>query len=134
MGRDSLQPALIQACSTCVALFCAFFASAYLVDLLTQKYLQRDACVLRSRQLVGYSMVVLFVLDIVVGLLPEFIILKWLLQFYTVKVVWDGVRLLVKVEDNKMLSYTLMVSAIILFVPVLIQWLFDLMSTLAVNG
>ena len=42
------------------------------------------------QQFAGYALVVPFLLQIVTGLLPDFRIIAWLLQFYIVYVVWEG--------------------------------------------
>lgn len=126
--RASLQPALMQTCCFCIALFGSFFLCAYLTDLLGRYYLKREPEVTLSRQLVGYSMSVIFVLYFFQGLFAEFIILKWLLQFYTLKIVWDGANVLMKVDEKKALTYTIMVTVIILFTPMLLQFIFEKLS------
>ena len=73
-------------------------------------------------------MSVLFVLDIVLGLFPSFFILRWILQFYIVWVVWEGAQKLMMVKEEKLLSYTLIVSAIIILSPIVLKVLFDYMS------
>lgn len=132
--RESLGPALMMACGYGVALFASFFLSAYVIGVIDERYLKRTRNKLLSYQLVGYSMVVLFVLNVIVGLFSEFLVLKWLLQFYTLKIVWEGTDLLMKVEDSKRLTYTILVSVVVLASPVIIQKVFELLSSLAANG
>ena len=79
----------------------------------------------QAQQLGGYSLVVTFLLDIIVGLFPGFLILSWILQFYLVYVVWEGVRVLVAIADNRQLPYTVMASVLLIACPALIDFVFD---------
>lgn len=124
----SLQTALTKACAVLVSLFGGYFLAAYLVDLYGVKVLKRESDPMLCRQFVGYSMSVLFVLDIVLGLFPGFFILRWILQFYLVWVVWEGSQKLMSVEGEKLLSYTLVVSVIIILAPMLLKGLFGYLS------
>jgi len=124
----SLQTAMTKACSVLISLFGGYFLAAYLVNLYGQKALDRGTELALCQQLVGYSMSVLFVLDIVLGLFPSFFILRWILQFYIVWIVWEGAQKLMKVEEEKLLSYTLIVSALIIFSPMVLKVLFDYLS------
>ena len=54
-----------------------------------------------TQQFAGYALVVPFLLQIVTGLLPDFRIIAWLLQFYIVYVVWEGVPVLMGVEEKQ---------------------------------
>ena len=94
------------------------------------RYLNRPSESALCQQFVGYSMVVTFVLDIVTGLFPSFLILQLIFQFYVVYVVWEGAGRLMKVEENKRLVYTLSVSVFIIVAPMLIRWVFMRLSYL----
>lgn len=124
----SLQTAMTKACAVLVSLFGGYFLSSYLVNLYGMKALKREHELILCQQFVGYSMSVLFVLDIVLGLFPSFFILRWILQFYIVWVVWEGAQKLMMVKEEKLLSYTLIVSAIIILSPIVLKVLFDYMS------
>ena len=60
-------------------LFGGFFLAAYLSDLLGKNLLKRDGDTELNRLFVGYSMVVVFALEIVSGLF-SISILHWILQ------------------------------------------------------
>mgnify|MGYP000042055435 CR=1 FL=1 len=124
----TLQAAMTKACSILVSLFGGYFLAAYLVNLYGIKALKREPELILCQQFVGYSMSVLFVLDIVLGLFPSFFILRWILQFYIVWVVWEGAQKLMEVKEEKLLSYTLVVSAIIILSPIVLKMLFDYLS------
>ena len=74
-------------------------------------------------------MVVTFVLDIVSGLF-SISILHWILQFYTVFVVFEGARTLMKVNEEKLTRYTLIASVIIIVCPTLITAVFNELSVI----
>ena len=90
-----------------------------------RKAIFQEDDVQQAQQLGGYSLVVTFLLDIIVGLFPGFLILSWILQFYLVYVVWEGVRVLVAIADNRQLPYTVMASVLLIACPALIDFVFD---------
>lgn len=72
-------------------------------------------------------MVVTFVLNIVSGLF-SLAILHWLLQVYMLFIVFEGARYLMKVPENKLTSYTLIVSLILFVCPEFIKLVFNKLS------
>ena len=89
--------------------------------------LGRDDELELNQQFVGYAMVVTFVLDIITGLF-SISILRWILQFYTVFVVYEGARTLMDVKDRDLTRYSLVVSLIVIVSPSLIATVFDKLS------
>ena len=71
-----------------------------------------------------------FLLQIVTGLLPDFRIIAWLLQFYIVYVVWEGVPALMGVEEKLRLRYTLFSSALLILCPTVIQIVFNKLTAI----
>ena len=86
-------------CYICI-LVRRIFLAAYAIDQLGKKLLGREDQYELNQQFVGYSMVVTFVLDIVSGLF-SISILHWILQFYTIFVVFEGARTLMKVNEDE---------------------------------
>ena len=74
-------------------------------------------------------MLILFVLDMISGLF-SISILHWILQFYTVFVVFEGARTLMKVNETKLTRYTLIASVIIIICPALIATVFNELSVI----
>ncbi len=126
----ALQIAMTNCCATFVALFGGFFLVAYLTNLYGMKVLKRPGEQALCQEFVGYSMVVSFVLCIITGLIPSFLFLQLIFQFYVVYVVWEGASRLMHVDDSKRLAYTLSVSVFIIAAPMLIQWVFTRLSVL----
>ena len=83
-----------------------------------------------TQQFAGYALVVSFLLQIVTGLLPDFRIIAWLLQFYIVYVVWEGVPILMGVEEKQRLKYTLLSSVLLILCPAVIQIVFNRLTAI----
>lgn len=128
-GAAAFQIAMTRCCAVFVSLFGGYFLAAYAVNLLGKHLLLRDDQVELSQQFVGYSLVVTFVLDIVSGLF-SISILHWILQFYTVFVVFEGARTLMGVERERLTRYTLIASLIIIVCPALIETVFNKLSVI----
>ena len=126
-GVSAFQIAMTRCCATFVSLFGGFFLAAYLSNLLGNKMLKRGEEVEQNRQFVGYSMVVIFALNIISGLF-SISILHWILQFYTVFVVYEGARAFMKVDEENLTRYALIVSALVLLCPTIISMLFNKLS------
>lgn len=126
-GVSAFQVAMTRCCATCVSLFGGFFLAAYLSDQLGKNLLKRDGDTELNRLFVGYSMVVVFALEIVSGLF-SISILHWILQFYTVFVVYEGARILMKVDEKELTRYSLAVSVLILLCPAVVALVFNKLS------
>ena len=126
-GVSAFQVAMTRCCATFVSLFGGFFLASYLTNLLGQKMLGREDEKELNQQFVGYAMVVTFVLDIVSGLFA-ISILRWILQFYTVFVVYEGARSLMNVDEKDLTRYSLCAAVIIMICPSLIATVFDKLS------
>lgn len=85
-----------------------------------------------AQQFAGYALVVLFLLKIVLGILPDFWIIALLLQFYTLYVVWEGSTVLMRVSDEYRLRFTVLASVLIIGCPEVIEWMFNKL-TVALN-
>ena len=126
-GSAAFHIAMTRCCAIFVSLFGGFFLASYLTNLLGKKMLDREDETDLNRQLVGYGMVVIFVLEIVSGLF-SISILHWILQFYTVFVVYEGARSLMNVDEKNLTRYALCASVIIMLCPILIAYVFDELS------
>lgn len=118
------QWALTNCCSVAVALFGGFFLATYLMGKIDRKWSGGCLSGEKTQAFVGYSMVVTFATDIVCGLYPV-LILKWILQLYTIFIVFEGVRCFIKVPEKRLTAYTVAASAVILLSPAAIWFIFD---------
>lgn len=129
-GSSSLQIAMTNCCAIFVSLFGGYFLVAYLTNRLGTALLKRPNEAALCQQFIGYSMVVTFVLHIITGLFPSFLILQLIFQFYVVYVVWEGAGRLMRVEEARRFLYTLCVSVFVIVAPMLIRWVFTRLSIL----
>ena len=126
-GVSAFHVAMTRCCAIFVSLFGGFFLASYLTNLLGKQLLGREDEKELNQQFVGYAMVVTFVLDIITGLF-SISILRWILQFYTVLVVYEGARTLMEVKEKELTRYSLIASLIIIVCPSLIAVIFDKLS------
>ena len=124
-GPQSFQYAMTQCCAVAVSLFAGYFLAAYLIDELRVRMLMQEKDIFLSRQFAGYALVVHFLLQIVIGILPDFGIIALLLQFYIVYVVWEGTDVLLHIDEKKRLSFTLLTSLALLASPMFIEMVFN---------
>lgn len=129
-GPRSFQYAMTRCCAVAVSLFGGYFLAAWLVDRLRVHYLRAASDLPLAWQFAGYGLVVVFLLKIVLGILPEFQIIALLLQFYTLYVVWEGSRVLLEVDDARRLRFTLLTFVLLVGCPLLIEWVFNELTIL----
>ena len=130
IGRDLVpdvfQVALTRSCGVCVSLFVGFFLASYLIKQINGR-LNCETSDDEIQGFVGYSMVVTFVLQIVSSLF-SILIIHWVLQIYTLFVVFEGARRMMKVCESRLTMYTIVTTLIILLSPSVIELIFDKLS------
>lgn len=124
-GPQSFQFAMTQCCAVAVSLFGGYFLAAYLINELCVRMLKLDNDVPLAQQFAGYALVVLFLLKIIIGILPDFKILALLLQFYIVYVVWEGSVRVMQVAEKDRLRFTILSSILLIVCPTVIEWVFN---------
>jgi hypothetical protein len=130
-GVGVFRIAMTLCCNVFVSLFGGFFLSSYLVNAIGKRWFSLPDQFERSQCLVGYSMVVLFVLYILSGLL-SINLLRWILQFYTLFVVYEGARSFMHITEGQLTRYTLIATLVILVCPMLVGTVFTKLA-LALN-
>jgi hypothetical protein len=128
-GVGVFRVAMTLCCNVFVSLFGGFFLSSYLVNRAGMRWFGLPDDFERSQCLVGYSMVVLFTLHILSGLLSIHL-LRWILQFYTLFVVYEGGRTLMGIPESRLTRYTLIMSVIILVCPGLVGTVFSKLAVI----
>ena len=124
-GPQSFQYAMTRCCAVAVALFGGYFLAAYLINVMGVRWMRIPDQLPLVQQFAGYALVVVFLLRIVLGILPDFQIIAILLQFYTVYIVWEGSARLLRVTDANRLRFTLMTSVVLIVCPMVIEWIFN---------
>lgn len=129
-GPDSFQYAMTQCCAMAVSLFGGYYLAAYLLNLVRANVFTQEGDIALCQRFVGYAMVVTLLLRVVIGLLPDIIIVAVIAQLYTFYVVWEGAQSMMQVEDTQRVRFTVIASVIILLCPVIIDVTFArLMAT-----
>lgn len=129
-GWDSFYTSTISAALRSFSLLIAYNISAYAVAFFSTKYTGRELSRDTMEIFTGYSMVLLLGLDICLGLFPEFRILAFIVQFYTLKIVWDGAAVLIKINEERRLGYTMTVALILILMPFVVNKIIDSLSLL----
>ena len=114
-GPQSFQLAMTRCCAVAVALFGGYFLAAWLINAFCTRFLH---------------LVVLFLLRIILGILPDFQIIALLLQFYTLYIVWEGSRALLDIVEADRLRFTLVSTLLLILCPWLIEWVFNELTVL----
>lgn len=124
--------ALSQACIVSLGLMVCYWLTAMGANELRSRYLHIDSDMPACYTLTGYAMTVNFLLTLFTGLFPEMVIFRYVLQFYVVYVVWQGAEVVMKVEENRRMTYALLVSALLLLIPYIFNFIFSKLSSIAV--
>ena len=120
-----LSSILLIACAVAVSLFGGYFLAAYLINGLRVRMFMLDSDIPLAQQFAGYALVVVFMLRIVIGILPDFGIMALLLQFYIVYVVWEGSKKVMQIAEKDRLRFTILSSILLIACPVAIEWIFN---------
>lgn len=118
--------ALKSSIKTLVASFGGFYLSAYLLNEIWQGLFKREKDLRLCQRFVGYSSSLMFTLNIVLMLLPEFFFLR-IFILYTFYIVWEGAGPYMRVEENIRLKFVGIATAIILITPALIEFVLFLL-------
>ncbi len=129
-GPQSFQIAMTRCCSVAVALFGGYFCAAYAINELRIRLLGEASNTLLSQQFAGYALIVTFLVWIINGILPDFALVGWIFQFYIVYVVWEGVPIMLNIEEQKRFKFTILASAVLLVCPALIEFIFNKLTTI----
>ena len=129
-GFDSFYNAMVKTGVLFATLFLTYHLTACLVAKISATLMHAEYDRKQTDLLAGYSMVVVLLLDLCLGVFPDFRIIGWILQFYTVKIVWDGAAVLMRIPEDRRLSYTMLVSLTVIVAPIAIG---TIMSKLSAN-
>ena len=112
-------------CGGCILVWRILFGSPISSMGCVSACLCRTVIFLWRKQFAGYALVVVFMLRIVIGILPDFGIMALLLQFYIVYVVWEGSKKVMQIAEKDRLRFTILSSILLIACPVAIEWIFN---------
>lgn len=118
--------ALKSSIKTLVASFGGFYLGAYLLNEVWQGWFKRTKDMKLCQRFVGYSSSLMFALNIVLMLLPEFFFLR-IFVLYTFYIVWEGAGPYMQVEEKERLKFASVASVIIMLTPIVIGLLLSML-------
>ena len=121
--------ALKSAIIASVAAFGGFFISSYLLNDLVLPFFNIPKNLKYCQRYVGYASSLMFSLNILFMLLPEFFLLR-IFVFYTFYMVWESIGVMWKVEENRRLAFVCILTALITLMP----WLVELVMAFCMPG
>jgi len=98
-----------------------YFAFGFLNNKFPEKFRKTQV-----DKIVCYSFAILFIIKIVVSAIPSLFFLK-ILNIYTIYLVWDACRAILKLDEEERGNFVLICTALILFCPFVISKAIDIM-------
>ncbi|RHJ95390.1 YIP1 family protein [Parabacteroides bouchesdurhonensis] len=121
-----IELALKSSIRTLVSSFGGFFLGSYFLSEIWQGMFKREKDLKLCQRFVGYSSSLMFTLNIILMLLPEFFFLR-IFILYTLYIVWEGAGPYMKVEENIRLKFVSIATVVILATPFLIEFILVLL-------
>ena len=105
---------------TLISVVGGFFLGAYFLNEVWKSIFNQPKNIELCRFFVGYSSALLFVMNMITALLPEFFFLQ-ILVLYTVYIIWEGATGFMKVAEKERLKFTIIASLIVIVTPFVIE-------------
>jgi cation transport ATPase len=121
-----IQIALKSAILSLLSVFGGFFLASYLVNEMWRSLFKREKNMKRCQNFVGYSSALMFSLEIILRLLPEFFFLRFFV-LYTIYIVWEGAIPYMDVQEPEQLKFVGFSTAIIIGAPYVIEFILGLL-------
>ena len=121
-----LQLAVKESIVIILSMFGGFFLASWLVNVTGKKIFHREHNMNLCRCFVGYSSSLIYSLNIVSSLLPEFFFLL-ILVIYTVYIVWEGAISYMDIKEPEQLKFTGIATLIIILTPLAIAFMAGLL-------
>lgn len=115
-----VQLALKASIRSLIAAFCGFYLVAYLMNEIWNRLFKREKAIDRWMMFVGYSSSLMFLLNIVLMLLPEFFFLR-IFVLYTFYLVWEGAEPFMQVMEEEKIKFVSITTVLLLAIPYVIE-------------
>lgn len=109
-----------------LSVFGGFFLASYLLNEVWNFLFKREKDIKLCQNFVGYSSVLMFSLNILLNLLPEFFFLRFFL-LYTIYIVWEGAIPYMGVKEPEQLKFVSFATAIIIVTPLVLEFTLELL-------
>ncbi|MDR0794532.1 MAG: YIP1 family protein [Tannerella sp.] len=105
---------------TVISVTGGFFLAAFFLNEVWKGVFNQPKNISSCRLFVGYASALIFVLNIVTALLPEFFLLH-IFVLYTVYIIWEGAAVYMKTGEDDRLKFTVISSLIVILTPLVIE-------------
>ena len=120
MKQFDLEHALKEAIRALVSSFGGFYVGAYLMNEIWQGVFKRKKDLKLWMRFIGYSSSLMFTLNILLRLLPEFFFLQ-IFVLYTFYIIWEGAIPYMQVEEEVRMKFVCCTTAFVLLTPFAIE-------------
>ena len=121
-----VQTALKAAILALLSVFSGFFLASYFLNEIWHSLFHRERNLKQCMCFVGYSSSLMFALNIVLSLLPEFFFLRFFV-LYTIYIVWEGAVPYMDVKESEQLKFVGFSTTIIILTPLAFELILGLM-------
>jgi hypothetical protein len=121
-----LQIALKSAILSLLSSFGGFFLASYSINEIWYSLFKRERNVKLCQKFVGYSSVLMFTLNVLLSLMPEFFFLRFLV-LYTIYIVWEGAMPYMNVREPEQLKFVSFSTTIIVITPYALEFILGLL-------
>jgi cation transport ATPase len=121
-----VQIALKSAILALLSAFGGFFLASYLMNEVWHSLFKREKNMKLCQNFVGYSSALMFSLNILLSLLPEFFFLRFFV-LYTIYIVWEGAIPYMGVQESEQLKFVSFATAIIIATPLVLEFILGLL-------
>lgn len=130
ISLTAIYSSLVDAAMCTFSMLAAYYLATPAIGFITAKLTDSNAGHDTVSLFTGYSMTVVLVLVICTGIFPQFSLLALILQFYTLRVVWEGASVLLDVRARHRFTYTVIVSFVIVALPVITNKVIGLLTSI----
>ncbi|GHT10422.1 hypothetical protein FACS189432_06810 [Bacteroidia bacterium] len=121
-----LQIALKTVIKVTIVYFAGFYLEAYCLFRILPKYFGQEVKMYICERFTGYSSAVVYTVAMVAALFPALFFIQ-IFIFYAVYLIWLGATHYLQIKEEYLTKFTIFASILILFSPLLIQWLISLL-------
>ena len=101
-------------------LFVSFNVSSFILNEYVKNLTDVECGLNRARIFVAYSSSLVYLINMVVSLVPDFFFL-WLFALYTFYIVYLGAEIFYKITSQRKTNFMIIISLVVLFVPLFLR-------------
>lgn len=122
---ESIIGALTQISITLVTLFGGIYLSCFIIEKLAAQFLNTTIERATSLKLMGYGFTLIFLHQIINPILPEFGFIAFVIQLYTIYIIWEAIPVFFNIKEEDRLKATLFIFFTIFCTPLLLSVVFS---------